>query len=173
MQLSLMLIVCQGSNRMRGYHRGLTLIPTVKHILPNVCLRLSQSSLFFKQYMGLCAFSLPISVMLIVRIRVLYLIIIIRSGVWPICHYLGLGHEILACAVCLYLIIIIRSGVWPIFHYLGLGHEIMVCAVCLIYVLTKILYTKLVKTSGQIPINHWLQHWHKVCGNLLAPSEWL
>ena len=31
-------------------------------------------------------FSLPISLMMIVRIRVLYLIIIIKSEVWPICH---------------------------------------------------------------------------------------
>ena len=39
--------------------------------------------------------------MKIVRIRVLYLIIIIKSEVWPICHCLGLGHETMVCAVCL------------------------------------------------------------------------
>ena len=39
------------------------------------------------------SFSLPISLMIIMRIRVLYLIIIIKSEVWPICHSLGLGHE--------------------------------------------------------------------------------
>ena len=54
--------------------------------------------------MGLCAFSLPISLMMILRICVLYvislmmivkicvfyLIIIIKLEVWPICHCLGL-----------------------------------------------------------------------------------
>ena len=55
------------------------------------------------QYMGLCVFSLPISNMMIVRIRVLYLIIIIKTEVWLICHYLGLGHETMVCAVCLFI----------------------------------------------------------------------
>ena len=49
--------------------------------------------LSFMQYMGLCVISLPISLMMIVRICVLYLITIIKSEVWPICHCLGLGHE--------------------------------------------------------------------------------
>ena len=43
--------------------------------------------------MVLCVFRLPISIMMIVGIHVLYLMIIIKSEVWPICHYLGLGHE--------------------------------------------------------------------------------
>ena len=33
--------------------------------------------------------------------RVLSLIIIVKSEVWPICHCLGLGHETIVCAVCL------------------------------------------------------------------------
>ena len=41
----------------------------------------SSSQLSFMQYMGLCVFSLPISLMIIVRIRVLYVIIIIKSEV--------------------------------------------------------------------------------------------
>ena len=47
------------------------------------------------QYMGLglCVFSSPISFPMIVRIRILYLIIIITSEVGPICRRLGLGHE--------------------------------------------------------------------------------
>ena len=45
-----------------------------------VCLRLSQfSQLSFMQYTRLCVFSLPISLIKIVRIRVLYLITIINS----------------------------------------------------------------------------------------------
>ena len=47
-----------------------------------VCLRLSQlSQLSFMQYMGLCVFSLPISLVIIARIRALYLIMNIRSDV--------------------------------------------------------------------------------------------
>ena len=52
----------------------------IRYILSSVCLRLSQiSQLSVMQYMGLCVFSLPISLMMIVRICVLYLIIIIKS----------------------------------------------------------------------------------------------
>ena len=53
------------------------------------------------QYMELCVFSLPISRMMVVRIGVRYLITIIKSRVWPICHCLGLGQETMACAVSL------------------------------------------------------------------------
>ena len=66
----------------------------VRYSVSNVCLRLgrfSQSS--FRQHMGLCVFSLPISLMITVRILVLDLIFIIKLVVWPICHCLGLGHE--------------------------------------------------------------------------------
>ena len=54
------------------------------------------SQLYFMQYMGLCVFSLPFYLMVIVRIPVLDLIIIIKSDVWPICHCLGLGNETIA-----------------------------------------------------------------------------
>ena len=53
-------------------------------------------------WMGLCAFILPISLVLIVRICVLYFIIIIKSAVWLICHCVGLGHETMVCAVSFY-----------------------------------------------------------------------
>ena len=43
----------------------------------------------------------PFFLMIIVRTRVLYLTIIIKSEVWPICHYLGLGHDTMLCTVCL------------------------------------------------------------------------
>ena len=39
------------------------------------------------------AYSAYPSLILIVRIHVLYLIIIIKSDVWPICHCLGLGQN--------------------------------------------------------------------------------
>ena len=50
---------------------------------------------------GLCVFSLPISLVRIVRIYVIYLIIIIRSEVGTICHCLRSGNETVVCAVCL------------------------------------------------------------------------
>ena len=40
--------------------------------------------------MGGCVSSLPISLMVIVGIHVIYLIVIIKSEVWPVCHCLGL-----------------------------------------------------------------------------------
>ena len=54
------------------------------------------------QYMGLCLLSLPIS-LIIVRIRIIFLIIIIKSELCPICHCLWLGHETMGCAVCIIL----------------------------------------------------------------------
>ena len=74
----------------------------VRYILSSVCLILSQfSQLSFMIYMGLCVFSLPIYLMMILRICVLYVILIIKSEVWPICHCLRLGHEAMVGAVCL------------------------------------------------------------------------
>ena len=58
------------------------------HSVSSVCLRLGQSSqLSFMQYMGLCVFSLPIYLVMIVRINVLDSIIFIKSEVWPMRHY--------------------------------------------------------------------------------------
>ena len=57
-----------------------------------------------------CVFSvLPISLVMIGRICIICLIIIIKSEVWTIIHYLGLGHETRVCAlyVSLYYINII------------------------------------------------------------------
>ena len=53
------------------------------------------------QYVGLCVFSLPISLVMIERAYMLCLIIIINLEVWTITHFLGLGHETMVCAVCL------------------------------------------------------------------------
>ena len=52
----------------------------VRHLLSNMCLGLSQfSQLLFMQYMGLCVFSLPISFVMILKMRALRLIIIMKS----------------------------------------------------------------------------------------------
>ena len=66
-------------------------IELVWYILSNVCLRLNQlSQLSSMQYMGLCVFGLLVSLMMIVRICVLYLIFIIKSDnpmiQWSNCH---------------------------------------------------------------------------------------
>ena len=72
----------------------------VRYILSSVWVRLSLfSQLSFIQYVGLCVFSLPVSLM--TNERMYILIIIIKSKVWTIIHCLGLGHETMVCAVCL------------------------------------------------------------------------
>ena len=74
----------------------------VRYILSSVRVRLSIFSPFSRiQYVGLCVFSLPIPLVMIEIIYILFLIIIIKSEVWPITHCLGLGHETMVCAVCL------------------------------------------------------------------------
>ena len=45
--------------------------------------------------MGLCVFSWPIS---------LVMIIIIKSEVWTISYCLGLGHETMVCILCVYVL---------------------------------------------------------------------
>ena len=63
----------------------------VRYILSCAYLKLSKfTRLSFMQYMGLCVFSFPFLFWWL-RICMLYLIIIIKSEVWPICHCLGLG----------------------------------------------------------------------------------
>ena len=75
---------------------------SVRYILSSVWVRLSIfSALSIIQYVGLCVFSLPISLVMIERIYILCLIIIIKSEVWTITHCLGLGHETMVSAVCL------------------------------------------------------------------------
>ena len=73
----------------------------VMSTVSSVCLTLSQLSHSVMQYMGLCVFSLPLSLVMIVKVCVLHVIIIIKSQVWTICHCLGLGHETIICALCL------------------------------------------------------------------------
>ena len=67
-------------------------VSKIKHIL---------SVLSVIQYVGLRVFSLPIPFVMIERIYMLCLIIIIKSEVRTITHYVGLGHETMVCAVCL------------------------------------------------------------------------
>ena len=51
------------------------------------------------QYMGLYVFSLPIYLLMVVRIFALNLIIIITSEIWISGHCLGLGHKTMVCVV--------------------------------------------------------------------------
>ena len=78
----------------------------VRYILSSVWVRLSTFSQLsiiqsIKQYVGLYVFSLPTPLVMIERIYILCPIIIIKSEVWTITHYLELGHETMVCAVCL------------------------------------------------------------------------
>ena len=72
----------------------------VRYALSSVWLSVF-SQLSITQYVGLCVFSLRISLVMIERIYILCLIIIIQSEVWTITHCLGLGHETMVRAVCL------------------------------------------------------------------------
>ena len=51
--------------------------------------------------MGLYVFGSPIYFVMIVIICALCFIIIIKYEVWPIGHYLGLGHETIVRVTCL------------------------------------------------------------------------
>ena len=80
----------------------------VRYILTSVWVRLSIfSQLSIIQYVGLCVFSLPISLVMIERISILCFIII-KSEVWIITHCLMLGHETMVCAVCLSIFVCYR-----------------------------------------------------------------
>ena len=74
----------------------------VRYNLSSVWVRLSIfSRLSIIQCVGLCVFSLPISMIEIIYI--LCRIIIIKSEVWTITHCIGLGHETMVCAVHVFL----------------------------------------------------------------------
>ena len=73
----------------------------VRYILSCVRLSILLSPLSIIQYVGLYVFNLPIYLVIIERIYVLCLIIIIKSEVWTITHFLGLGHETVVSTVCL------------------------------------------------------------------------
>ena len=72
------------------------------HHYADVCIKYEARSYNYLSCdrLWLCVFSLPMSLMVIVKIHVLYLIIL-KSEVWPICHFLGFGHETMVCVVCL------------------------------------------------------------------------
>ena len=113
--------VCFNNTQLHYYHyadisESIELLECQVHPASSVCLTLSQlPQLSFMQYIGLCVFSVSISLMMIVRICVLYLIIIIKSEVWSICHCLRLRHETMVCAECLLIF----------YHvYLSRGHTI-------------------------------------------------
>ena len=82
----------------------------VRYILSSVWVRLNIfSPLSIIQYVGLCVFSLPISLVKIERIYIICLIINIKSEVWTITHCLGLGHETKVSAVCLSIFLFIQG----------------------------------------------------------------
>ena len=101
-------VICLCITLTHNRHYG-DLSESIKHLkylsgtfcLSSVCKIWFQLSLM--QYKGLCVFSLPSSLMMVVRIRALYLIIIIKWAVWPICHCLGQGHKTIVYAVCLFM----------------------------------------------------------------------
>ena len=74
----------------------------VRYVLSSVWVRFSIfSPLSILQYVGLYVLSWTISLVMIERIYILCLIIIVKSEVWTITHWLGLGHETIVPAVCL------------------------------------------------------------------------
>ena len=76
---------------------GIELLKCLSGTFCRVCV----SQLSFVQYMGLCVFSLPhLSYDDNANTCTLYVIIIIKSEVWSICHCLRLGRETVTCAVC-------------------------------------------------------------------------
>ena len=84
----------------------------LRYILSSVSVRLSIfSQLSIIQYVELCVFSLPISLVMIETINILCLIIIIKSEVLTITHCFGLGHETMVCAVCLSIFLLNRMFV--------------------------------------------------------------
>ena len=84
----------------------------VRYILSSVWVRLSVlSPLSIIQYVGLYAFSLPVSLVMIERIHILCLIIIIKSEVWTITHCLGLGHKTMVSAICLFIFVCISLDI--------------------------------------------------------------
>ena len=79
--------------------KGMELL-LVRYSLSSVYLELSRfSQLSFMQYMSLCVFSLPIS--LVCDYENMYALCNYHHQVWNIWHSLRLGHETMVCAVCL------------------------------------------------------------------------
>ena len=73
-------------------------IELIRYILSSVWVRLNIfSKLSIIQYMGLCVFSLPISLVMIERI---YTLSYYHRQIGSMIHCLGLGHETMVCAVC-------------------------------------------------------------------------
>ena len=73
------------------------------HYVGCVCVSMIKPvlSIIFIEYMGLCVFSLPIPLVMIMTLRVRYPIIIIKSEIWIVCYWLEWSHETVVCAVYL------------------------------------------------------------------------
>ena len=86
----------------------------VGYILSSVYLILNPfSQLSWMHYMGLCDFSLPITVSMIVRMVVLYFILLLASNrtIWINSHCSGLSQETIVCAVGLTMSLFMH---WPL-----------------------------------------------------------
>ena len=83
------------------------------------------SVLSILQYVGLCVFSLLISLVMIEIIYIRCLVIIIKSEMWTITYCLALGQETMVCGVCLsifwYIIMWSTVDYISVFNYLCNG----------------------------------------------------
>ena len=83
-------LICLYSTPSHYHHCANLFEGNERYMLSNGWVRLSIfSPLSIIQYVGLCVFSLPISLVMIERIYILCLIIIIKSEVWTITYCLG------------------------------------------------------------------------------------
>ena len=83
------------------------------------------SQLSIIQYMGLCVFSLLISLVVIKRI---YTLSYYHHQIGSIIHCLGLGHETMVCAVCIYILIpFLCADDIRFWGYLGVQYVIVTC----------------------------------------------
>ena len=93
---------------------GIELEIFVRYILLRVCpakIKSFLSIIFHEMYGTVFIHLTPVSYDDCENMCVPYFITIIKSEVWPICHFCGLGYEtILVCAVCLSILHIMRRN---------------------------------------------------------------
>ena len=83
------------------------------------------------------------------HICILYLIIIIKSEVWSICHYLGLGYETTVCALCLFYILILMLA---LLRYTALAFSVMGWAIYFYYIIISHWYQWLKSLHRMYPV---------------------
>ena len=138
----------QLSNLCRPVWRHWTWKMLVRYILSNKCLRWSEfSQLSFMQYMGLCLFSLPIPLVMLIRICVF---IIIKSKVWSSSHCVGSGHEMMACPVCLAMFLHIKLLMYN--SWFTRGCILWVCMCVFLFDMRKTIHYNRMFFFWQIPL---------------------